>query len=688
MKKWKCLLALLIMASGCTAQPQPTPSSEPVPDTAGLTQTADQLAEMLVSQLGAASVQYALMDGDTILVSGQRGVFAKGSDQALSADDQYAIGSVSKMFTAAAVMKLQEEGKLKLDQPVAELLPEFTMADERYSEITVRMLLNHSAGLPGSTFDEGFVFAPSTTAHDTFLETLKTMRLQADPGAYSVYSNDCYVLAELVVEKVSGQDFTSYLRSQFLEPLGMSRTQTPVENVDFSAMPKVYSASQPEREIPADIVSVIGTGGLFSTAEDLCRWGQAFMPDSPVLSADSLSAMSENEAAKGIWPSEEANSLDYGLGWDSVALAPFAQGGIQALTKGGDTMYSHASFTVIPEYGLTCVVLSSGGLSSYNQMMAATLLEQALLEKGAVSEALPHYQLPSVPETIPAIPDEVKGYAGLYADSTSLYRIDFTDEGMLNFTVEQMPDTPTPLTHVGEGKFLLPSPMTNQLFSFEENGGHTYLKVEAVTEIPGLGYTAATVYYAMKVEENPLSDTVKSAWQQRSATSYLLLSEDASSQIYEMILPVAPAPISTFAEGYVNAHRIVDENRAEAIVQIPGSGSRDQFDYQFFTKDGIEYLQAGGDVYVSAEAAGLLEDGLTVTIGEDGYTQWLSIPAELEGKTLTVSTEADGVFVYDPAMLCQYNRVTDGDQPVTLPAGGYLGLAGDPQATFTITISD
>lgn len=73
------------------------------------------------------------MDGDTILVSGQRGVFAKGSDQALSADDQYAIGSVSKMFTAAAVMKLQEEGKLKLDQPVAELLPEFTMADERYS---------------------------------------------------------------------------------------------------------------------------------------------------------------------------------------------------------------------------------------------------------------------------------------------------------------------------------------------------------------------------------------------------------------------------------------------------------------------------------------------------------------------------------------------------------------------------
>lgn len=91
------------------------------------------------------------------------------------------------------------------------------------------------------------------------------------------------------------------------------------------------------------------------------------------------------------------------------------------------------------------------------------------------------------------------------------------------------------------------------------------MKVEAVTEIPGLGYSATTVYYAMKVEENPLSDAVKSAWQTRSTKTYLLISEDLHSQIYEMILPIAPVPLSSFAEGYVNAHQIVDENRAVAI---------------------------------------------------------------------------------------------------------------------------
>ena len=75
-------------------------------------------------------------------------------------------------------------------------------------------------------------------------------------------------------------------------------------------------------------------------------------------------------------------------------------------------MYSHTAFVVLPQQGLTCAVLSSGGLSSYNQMMASTLLEQALMEKGVISEALPHYQLPTTPETVPAIPEEVQAYAG------------------------------------------------------------------------------------------------------------------------------------------------------------------------------------------------------------------------------------------------------------------------------------
>lgn len=107
MKIGKYSLALLLVMAGCTAQPAVSPSSwSQLWKSGNLTQTAEQLANVLITQLGATSVQYALMDNGEVTVSGQAGVFAKESDQALSAQDQYAIGSVSKMFTAAAVMKL------------------------------------------------------------------------------------------------------------------------------------------------------------------------------------------------------------------------------------------------------------------------------------------------------------------------------------------------------------------------------------------------------------------------------------------------------------------------------------------------------------------------------------------------------------------------------------------------------
>ena len=124
-----------------------------------------------------------------------------------------------------------------------------------------------------------------------------------------------------------------------------------------------------------------------------------------------------------------------------------------------------------------------------------------------------------------------------------------------------------------------------------------------------------------------------------------------------------------------------------AIVQIPGSGSRDQFDYTFFTQDGVEYLQGAGDLYVSQDSAVKAEVGtMNVTLNDQGHTQWLTLDPALEGKTLTVSSDSQGVFVYDATMICLYNRVTDGEKTITLPSGGTLGLAGEAGTVFTLTI--
>ena len=108
------------------------------------------------------------------------------------------------------------------------------------------MLLNHSSGLMGSTMDSGMLFGdPDRSAAEDLPERLSTQRLKADPGAYSVYCNDGFTLAELVVEAVSGKSFPEYLRQYILEPAGLAHTYTPGDNFDKSLLARIYRHGRP-----------------------------------------------------------------------------------------------------------------------------------------------------------------------------------------------------------------------------------------------------------------------------------------------------------------------------------------------------------------------------------------------------------------------------------------------------------
>ena len=124
-------------------------------------------------------------------------------------------------------MKLVDEGKVDLDASVTRYIPEFKMKDERYKRITPRMLLNHSSGLQGSTLNNAFLFKDNDVyAHDILLQQLSNQNLKADPGAFSVYCNDGFTLAEILVERVSGMSFTEFLHQKFTEPLKLNHTIT------------------------------------------------------------------------------------------------------------------------------------------------------------------------------------------------------------------------------------------------------------------------------------------------------------------------------------------------------------------------------------------------------------------------------------------------------------------------------
>lgn len=199
-------------------------------------------SKLLTETYGTTSLQYALIDGGEIVVSGQTGKNDINDKVPLTSNTVYGIGSTSKMMLTAAVMKLVDEGKIDLDAPVVNYMPDFKMKDNRYKQITPRMLLNHSSGLLGTSTSNATLYGDNDTySHDTFLEQLANQNLKADPGEYSVYSNDGFTLAEILVERVSGIGYTAFIHKYFTEPLDMKHTKSPQDVLNPSDMAAIYS---------------------------------------------------------------------------------------------------------------------------------------------------------------------------------------------------------------------------------------------------------------------------------------------------------------------------------------------------------------------------------------------------------------------------------------------------------------
>ena len=377
--RWTALFLALVLSLSLAL-----PASAAQEDRA---QAAHEAAQYAMQYGGAVSVQYALWENGEVTLQGHDGVYSKTENRALTDDDLYGIGSISKTYTAAAMMKLVEQGKVDLDEPVTAYLPDFTMADPRYTQITVRMLLNHSSGLMGGTTNDAFLFGDqgNDDAPSRLLERLAGQTLQAEPGAYSVYSNDSFTLAQLVIERVSGMEYTAFLNQYLLEPLGLENTLTPMEEFDTSQLVKTYLGTD-TRALPAENLTIVGTGGIYSTASDLAAFGGALCGEG-LLSQASLDEMASDQYLLGMWPEDsDGDAVAYGLGWDSVHMFPFSQNGIQALVKGGDTIVYHAGLVILPEYDMAAAVLTSGGISTYNQLAAARILLDALAEQGVEVE--------------------------------------------------------------------------------------------------------------------------------------------------------------------------------------------------------------------------------------------------------------------------------------------------------------
>ncbi|MBZ9634215.1 serine hydrolase domain-containing protein [Clostridium sp. FP1] len=657
-----------------------------ISDYADTKAVAEKKASCMTTTYGSISVQYALIDNGKIVLSGNSGVYSKENTTALKAENMYGIGSISKMFTTTAVMKLVDDGKIKLDTPITEYIKDFKMADDRYKKITSRMLLNHSSGLMGSSFSNSFLFGDNDTyAHDTFLEQLKSQRLKADPGAYCVYCNDGFTLAQILVEYVTGIDYTTYVTNTFVNPLKMEDTKTPVSKFDRARLAKTYFNGI-SSELPVENLNAIGAGGIYSSAEDLCTFATTFTKNSNgILSKESIKAMENKEYLNGIWPDGTDNILGYGLGWDSVNTYPFNQYNIKALSKGGDSILYHGNLTVLPEQNMAVAVISSSGNSAYNQVMAQEILLAALKEKGVISEIKQDKTFTTPEKT--TVPTEMKKYEGLYASNLLGFidvKIDKT--GILSLSSPQIAQNGLQtFVYTKDGTFVSSQGGTSLKF-VEATNGKIYIKRTDCQSIPLLGQTISNFYVAQKENVNKLTKSVSQAWSKREGKKYFLLNEKYSS-LCMLASPNVQVSFTKGLEGYFGLSKIVDNNSAVAILDGPGVLSRDLVDYTFYKKDKVEYLSAGGYIFAEEDAIETFstKNKFTCAIKKDGYARWYKIGKESVDKEITVNIPRNAAFaVYDSKGVLVNDSLITGIKKVILPKDGTIVFLGNAQAKFKI----
>ncbi|MGZ4849262.1 MAG: serine hydrolase [Halobacteriota archaeon] len=203
----------------------------------------------------------------------------------------FPIGSNTKQFTAAAIMKLQEQGRLNVTDPITKYIPD---APPQWKDIKIYELMNHTSGMPREGYN---VTDPVNMALSDLVHQFYSAPLLFQPGTNVSYSNNGYVTLSYIIEQVSGQSYDQYLRQNIFQPLGM--TSTGQENAS-DVVPNRATGYTTEggKLIHYDLQNVhnsYGAGSLHSTIDDLYRWEQAFHTQGAILSSASLDAMFAND---------------------------------------------------------------------------------------------------------------------------------------------------------------------------------------------------------------------------------------------------------------------------------------------------------------------------------------------------------------------------------------------------------
>ncbi|MFC5436480.1 serine hydrolase domain-containing protein [Rhodanobacter umsongensis] len=315
--------------------------------------------------------------GDEILYRGARGLADVKTGTPLTPDSVFRIGSVSKQFAAAGLLKLVEAGKLSLDDPLSKYVPHFPNGEH----ITVLELLNHTSGVKDYThiaaWRDGPIEKDLSTAQ--LIATFKDAKPDFAPGEDWAYDNSGYALVGAVIEAVSGQPWHAYLRSALFEPLGLTHTGYGADP-QFAAQQVHGYSLEDGKVVPAKVISMTipnAAGALVSTVGDLLKWNRA-LHEGRVLKSETYRRM--------ITPVGKAVEAKYGLGIELATV----QGRLM-LDHSGGIFGFESMLEYVPGPDISVVVLQNNDSNDDDKgpdMIARKLAAAALGEPYPESTAI------------------------------------------------------------------------------------------------------------------------------------------------------------------------------------------------------------------------------------------------------------------------------------------------------------
>ena len=322
------------------------------------------IAEAL-KKTGAPSVSVVIVQDGTMAFSKAFGKADLASNRAAELGTRYAVGSISKQFTVAAILLLQEEGRLSLDDKVAKYFPDLTQANQ----ITIRQLLTHTAGYEDFAPQDYLIpewTHPTTSA--TILEKWAKKPLNFDPGTRWQYSNTAYVLAGSIVEKASGKPLVAFLREKILDPLGMASAGDCNDRSPADATAYTRFALGPPRPVGREARGWYdGAGELCMAAPDLAKWDLAF------LQHKILSPSSYEQFTREV-PLQNGDVTHYALG---LSVRDFR--GIPMFSHGGEVSGFLALDEMFPTRNGAVIILSNEDGVNLNGPLADELVQLVFL---------------------------------------------------------------------------------------------------------------------------------------------------------------------------------------------------------------------------------------------------------------------------------------------------------------------